>query len=250
MLFTPRSKHRPVHLGPFPLEALKRDKDVQAIEAARPPRAAKAATTPHGTLAEALEHYRSLFGQFADGAPAPAKAPLPDDLARRAADLKGGAYFMDASGAGICRIVSNAWLIDATPLPHDFALVILVEHPRRPEAGNAAHDWTDNAIAATAAMRAAEIATCLALYIRNLGFEARAHIAGDSALDLERLAVLSGLAIRDGDSIAHPYIGKDFALAAVSTNYQLATDAPLHADARKAKSICLLVGDQWRALGP
>ena len=237
MLFTPRSKHRPVHLGPFPLEALKRDERVLAIEAARPPRAAEAAATPHGTLAEALDHYRTLVAQFADGALAPAQAPLPDDLAPRAEDLKGGACFMDASGAGICRIVSNAWLIDAAPLPHDFALVILVEHPRRPEAGNAAHDWTGNAIAATAAMRAAEIATCLALYIRNLGFEARAHIAGDSALDLERLAVMAGLTLRDGDSIAHPYIGKDFALAAVSTNYQLTTDVPLHADACNARSL-------------
>ena len=233
MLFHPRSKSRPVHLGPFPLETLRRDERVIAVEAGRSPRAAEPTPAPDGALAHALAHYRALLAQFTDGAPAPATAPVPDDLERRAADLKGGSYFLDASGAGICRIVPNAWLTGTDAPAHGFALVIAVEHPRRPEPGNLAHAWTAGTASATAAMRAAEIACCQAEYIRNMGFSARAHIAGDSLLDVERLAVLAGLAIRDGDTLVHPYFGPRFSLAAVSTDYALAADAPLHADARK-----------------
>jgi ferredoxin len=84
-------------------------------------------------------------------------------------------------------------------------------------------------------MRAAEIACCLAEYIRQMGFQARAHVAGNSLLDVERLAVLAGLAVRRGDAIAHPYIGANFSLAAVSTEYALAVDRPLAEPALKAR---------------
>ncbi len=233
MLFYPRSKNRPFHLGPFPLEALRRDETILSAESARPPRAAQAMPAPEGELAHALAHYRDLFAQFADGAPASAKAPVPDDLERRAVDLKGAAYFLDASGAGICRIVPNAWLTGTEALPHNFALVIVVEHPRQPEAGNLARDWTAQAASAAAEMRGAEIACCLAAYLRTMGFSARAHVGGDSLLDLERLAVLAGLAIREGEMVRHPYLGSRYSIAAVSTDYALAVDPPLQGDGRK-----------------
>ena len=38
----------------------------------------------------------------------------------------------------------------------------MVEHPRRPEADNLAHEWTRAGVEATAELRAAEIACCLA----------------------------------------------------------------------------------------
>src|SRR3989337_14642 len=129
--------------------------------------------------------------------------PVPENLARRAADIKGSAYFLDASGAGICRVPVNAWLAGAQRPPHDFAVVVLVEHPRQPEADNLAHNWVRSARAATMDMRAAEIACCLAEYVRRLGFGARAHIAGDRLVDVERLAVLAGLAARPGGGTAH-----------------------------------------------
>ena len=65
-----------------------------------------------------------------------------------------------------------------------------------------------------------------------MGFGARAHIAGNTLLDLERLAVLAGPGrARRRRRIANPYLGKAFSLAAVSTDYALATDLPLRADA-------------------
>ena len=239
MLLYPRSKNRPFHLGPFPLECLERDEGIIALEARRTASAASPGATGHrdDVLLRTVSHYREIFTRFVEGTPAKEKAPVPDDIARRAVDLKGGAYFMDAGCAGICRIPENAWTVASAKLPHDFALVVMVEHPRHPERSNLAHDWTRTAAAATAELRATEIACCLAEYIRHMGFEARAHVAGQSLLDVDRLAVLAGLAVRRGEAIENPYLGTRFTLAAVSTDYALAVDLPLRQDALRAKGL-------------
>jgi reductive dehalogenase len=238
MFLYPRSKDRPFHLGPFPLEALARDDALADAEARRPPRFALRDAVPSGdALVRAAERYREIFSRFADGTPAKAMAPLPEDLERRAADVKGCGYFLDASGVGVCRIPATAWLAGAAPLPHDNAVVLMVEHSRLPEADNLARDWTRNAATAVADMRAAEIACCMAEYFRHMGFAARAHVAGDSLLDAERLAVLAGLAVRCGEGVDNPYFGMRFSLAAVSTDYVLAVDRPLRADALAARGL-------------
>jgi ferredoxin len=239
MLLHPRSKDRPFHLGFFPLESLPRDESLIAVEAGRMaiPIGPGTVSPSNDALSRACSHYREIFSKFADGAPAGAKAPVPDDLERRSADIKGAAYFMDASCAGICRIPQSAWIAGSAKLPHDIALVVAVEHPRRAETDNLAHEWTDSAVTPAADVRACEIACCLAEYIRNMGFNARAHFAGHQLLDIERLAVLSGLAVRSGAFIENPYIGRSFSLAAVSTDYELASDLPLRADALNAKGL-------------
>jgi reductive dehalogenase len=243
MFIHPRSKDRPYHLGPFPLETLASDSGVSAREAARPPIAAPAAAMPpDGPLARAADHYRELFAQFADGKIAEGQAPVPDDLARRAIDIKGAAYFLDASQAGICRIPAHGWLAGCDRPAHEFAVVILVERPRLPEPDNLARDWIAPARAEIADMRAAEIAVCVAGHIRAMGFAARAHLAGAGLVDRERLAVLAGLAVRGNDDrIRNPYLD-DFTIAVVSTDYALATDRPLHADALKAKGLAYWLG--------
>jgi hypothetical protein len=239
MLLHPRSKDRPFHLGFFPLESLPRDESLIAVEAGRMaiPIGPGTVSPSNDALSRACSHYREIFSKFADGAPAGAKAPVPDDLERRSADIKGAAYFMDASCAGICRIPQSAWIAGSAKLPHDIALVVAVEHPRRAETDNLAHEWTDSAVTPAADVRACEIACCLAEYIRNMGFNARAHFAGHQLLDIERLAVLSGLAVRSGAFIENPYIGRSFSLAAVSTDYELASDLPLRADALNAQGL-------------
>ncbi|MEJ2374862.1 MAG: hypothetical protein P8Z80_10855 [Pseudolabrys sp.] len=87
MLIQPRGKDRPFHLGPFPLEMLLRDESIVGREAARPKLAAPVDAAPEGPRARAAAHYRDLFAKFADGAPAPKEAPVPDDLTRRAAEI-------------------------------------------------------------------------------------------------------------------------------------------------------------------
>ena len=241
MLIHSRGKNRPYHLGPFPLETLLRDESVAEREAARPPLAASAETAPAGPLARAAAHYRDLFVKFADGEPAPSQAPVPDDLARRAADIKGAAYFLDAAQVGICRVPANAWLAGGDHPAHGFAAVILVERPRLPEPDNLAREWIAPARAEIADMRAAEIAVCVAGHIRAMGFAARAHFVGNGLVDAERLAVLAGLAVRSDDRLRNPYVD-DFSLAVVTTDYELATDTPLHDSALNARGFAYWLG--------
>ncbi len=214
MLVYPRSRNRPFHHGPFPLEALPRDDSVIAAESERPPSQPTEPEREDGLLVAASDRYSDIYGQFADGEPAPAKAPVPDDLARRAVDLKGAAYFMDASQVGICRIPDNAWLAGAERAPHDHAphdhaphdhaVVILVEHGRVPDVGNLARDWVAPSVHPASNMRAAEIAGLVAGHIRTMGWTANTHFDGNQALDIERLAVLAGLVVRRGADIVNP----------------------------------------------
>lgn len=247
MFLYSRSRNRPFHLGPFPLETLPRDDRIAAEEAARPAAAAPAAEPPpQGPLAESVARFTALYGEFARAAPAEERAPVPDDLDRRAADVKGAAYFMDASQVGICRLPETAWRAGAEREDHGFAVVVLVEHGRRPEPDNLAHGWTAPAVSASSEMRAAEIAALIAGHIRVMGFAASMHCAGDRAsgerVDRDRLAVLAGLAVRRGDAVVNPYVGTGFSVAAVSTDYPLAVDRPLAAAALAARGVGYWLG--------
>ena len=234
MIVFPRSKKRPFHLGTFPLESLPRDDAVVEAESSRPPSPAPEPTRQSGLLVEAVERYREIFAGFVEGDPAPARAPVPDDPERRAVDAKGAAYFMDASQVGICRIPDNAWLAGAAPETHGYAIVMVVEHGRVPEEDGLARQWTEQAAGAAGDMRAAEIAALVAGHLRQMGMAARAHFNPHQTLDLDRLAVLAGLAVRHGGAIVNPYLARRFSLAAISTDYRLAVDRPLAVGALKA----------------
>ena len=90
-------------------------------------------------------------------------------------------------------------------------------------------DWVQDAQAERAAVLGTETATVLANYLRVLGFNARAHSATTSDVELSRLAVKAGLAQVEGDEITHPWLGNRFGLAAVTTDMPLAYDQPLAA---------------------
>jgi hypothetical protein len=254
MLVYPRSRNRPFHHGPFPLETLPRDDAIIAAESDRPPSRPVHIPREEGLLVAASDHYSEIYSQFSEGDAAPAKAPVPDDLERRAVDLKGAAYFMDASQVGICRIPDNAWLEGAERAehdhaPHDHAVVILVEHGRVPEPDNLAHAWVAPSVHPASNMRAAEIAGLVAGHIRTMGWTANTHFDGNQALDIERLAVLAGLVVRQGESIVNPYLDKRFSLAVVSTEYAAAIDPPLAVSALKAKGFRYWLGQNGAPSG-
>ena len=228
MLFHPRSRNRPFHWGPLALEALPRDAAI-SVEMKRVS-GKPDATSRASPLETSIAAYQAHLGKFASGEPAPATAPLPDDLQRRAADIKGAAYFMDASACGICRLSS-------ADNDHRLAIVIAVEAPRLPEADNIARGWIQPAAASIAGLRAAEIAIAVAGHIRAMGFAAVARLEGATDLDLEGLAVLAGLAVRKDDRLFNPFITRDLALAAVSTDYDLPVDLPLAAGALKVNRL-------------
>ncbi|MEJ7928610.1 4Fe-4S dicluster domain-containing protein [Ramlibacter sp. AN1015] len=119
---------------------------------------------------------------------------------------------------------------------HGHALLVLVEWPRDPRPDEAGCEWLAGTQPHRAAVLAAQTAVLLSTYLRMLGFEARAHTASCSELDLGRLAVAAGLAQPDGNN---PYVGTRYGLAAISTTFDMAPDRPLSPEQ-----------DRWSSHGP
>ena len=145
MLFT-GAKRRPSHLGPYPLERLRRDPSIrvreEAIGPAKTPLPAPSRET--NSLGAAAWKYTDLYMAFRDGEIATQRAPVPDDLERRAADIKGFVYFLDATHVGITKMSEMAWIAETTVPAHDHAIAVLVEHGRLPEA-TPARAWCEDA---------------------------------------------------------------------------------------------------------
>jgi reductive dehalogenase len=179
------------------------------------------------------------FGYFADASmvgigPLPAAARLKNpyknpDIARLAEDLRTKQTKTLASGIDLIM----ADLRDSIAAPardmgaHSHAIVFLYEHYRDPTADEPGSDWILDAQDHRAALLANETATVIANYIRLLGFDARAHSATTADVDLQRLAVASGLASFEGGALVAPWLGKRFGLAAITTDMTLSHDAAL-----------------------
>ena len=237
MLLFPASKNRPFHLGTYPLEVLERDEARILAEAERPRAVPETESIGNGEFAKAVLKYRNLFRKFVEDDLAEKEAPVPRDLTRRAIDIKGCAYFMDASQVGICKIPDKAWFKDQNKnTAHSHAIVLLIEHPRLPDKDNVARQWVDGAVELSCEMRALEIAACVSGHIRQMGFDARIHIKGDEEVDRERLAVIAGLGVREVSGFTNPFIITGLTLAVISTNYELACDIPLAGTAVKARN--------------
>ena len=231
MFIRERSHQRPVQLGSYPLEALRRDPAIIDIEAARPHCEPEPSSEPVNDLARTARDYIAYFNAYASGEASPVRAPVPDDRKRRTDEILGAAYYLDATHAGVCAMPAQAWHKGADQA-HSHAIVILIAFGRDIEADNLAHEWVNGAQADIARMRALEIAVCLAGHIRILGFEATTHCTEQGQVDLERLAILAGVARRNADNqLASPFVGTRFSLAVVTTSYELTTDLPLAADA-------------------
>ena len=237
--------NRGVELGPYPLEALPTDAAIYAREAGRPSISRTQAnpfftatndTKNQSELTQAVRDHLGYYRPFLTGERAILRAPIPDDLALRTREIKGAAYYLDASHVGICKLPETAWCTDAThkdPVADStHAIVVLVAHGRAQQPGTLAADWLGSAAGDVARLRAMEIVACVAGHIRTLGFAARAQIAGETDLDLNRLAVMAGIAQRQSnDTLTTPFLA-NFELAVICTNYALATDEPLATNAR------------------
>ncbi|MGQ0546010.1 MAG: reductive dehalogenase [Betaproteobacteria bacterium] len=259
-------KNRPVHLGPFPLERLKRrpaPPDLSHVPPMRPLSFVDAARPE--SLVNAMTRYMGMLDAVREGKASALKAEIPEDPQERAHHLKAAGYYFDASMVGVCRLSDEAFLKEsirnpaldglaeelgrgqpksfaagvdliyadtldaarARPTParhHRYALVFLVEYTRDPWPGEPGTDWIHGTQAHRAAVLSALPAVLLSTYVRMLGWEARAHSASSSDVDLNKLAVAAGLA---DVSLDNPFVGKRYGLAAVTTTLELAPDAPL-----------------------
>ncbi len=249
MIGFPR-RHRSSHLGPYPLETLARDAGIVAVESERSPMiVASNMPPPLKSLGCAARRYQDVFANLRAPDPVAVKAPVPDDLERRAIDIKGGCYFLDASMVGICALPPNAWLQGKPLKEHRYAIAVLVEYGRFPEADNLAAGWLEGVEADVTTTRAAEIATIIAGYISQLGFSASSHWPGQSDVDIDRIGVLAGVVLRDGEVPLNPFVGRRYALAAVTTDYVLAVDQPLAPRARPAMGLGYLFGSSGAVSG-
>ncbi|MGR3467181.1 MAG: NAD-binding oxidoreductase, partial [Shimia sp.] len=266
-LFSSRS--RPVHLGQYPLERLRRG----AMPGHVPPHPPLPKANGQPLIAAMAEH-QAMMDAIRDGLVNRAQADIPDDLQERANHLKAFAYFADADlvGIGACptplrkprinpgvadlaealrtrqtkTLASGIDLImadlrDAMAAPpgtitgHSHVLTVLVRTPRAPRSGEPGARWLAGAERHVAALRATEIAVVLANYIRLLGWDAKAHSETSTDLCLATCAVTSGVAWVEKAGATAPWLGQGFAVAAVSTAMALAEDGPLAAPQQQPK---------------
>jgi len=267
---------RPVPLGPFPLERLRRGAapDLTALPV-RPP--LDFAHPDPLSLTHAMARYQALFDTVRAGPLGHEQAEIPEDPAERSAHLKAAGYFFDASMMAVCALepghllpvphrnpridalraelergqpkthaagidAIHADILDAARSPqgpltqHRFALVIAVGYTRDPAQGEVGADWLHGTQAQRAALMANYTAVVLSSYLRLLGHDARAHSATTSEVDLGRLAVSSGLAFVQDGAAVSPYLGTRWGLAAVTTTLDLAPDTPLDGDGKSLRS--------------
>ena len=83
------SRDRPVDFGVLPTERLPRDAGALSVPARQPVDANAAGPD---SMAGTVPEYAELCASYLDGAVAPARAPVPDDLATRSKNLKATAY--------------------------------------------------------------------------------------------------------------------------------------------------------------
>jgi ferredoxin len=226
------NRHRPFDLGPLPVERLARSGGTPESDARQPADREGPATD---SITAALPEYRRLFAPLLDGEVARARAPVPEDAAQRAANLRASAYFLDATLAGTCALQPGDWLpgpTDAATGPntgqvaHTHALVFLIEFGREPAPDEPGAPWIRGTHAARTDLRCAEVAVVLAGYVRALGWSARGHVASDTQVALERLAQRAGLALAVDGVLRAPFIG-GFRIGVVTTDYPFACDRPL-----------------------
>lgn len=112
---------------------------------------------------------------------------------------------------------------------HTHSIVFLFEHPREPDSTEPGSDWIIGAEDHRSALLSSETAVVIATYLRQLGYSARAHTASSSDVDLNKLAVSTGLAADVDGVVTAPFIGARFGMAAVTTNYPIESDLPIDA---------------------
>jgi len=110
---------------------------------------------------------------------------------------------------------------------HTHAIVIVDEYLRTPRDEEPGAEWIIDAQDHRSAIRATETAVILSSYLNLLGYQAKAHTATSADVDINKLAVVAGLATIENDRLCVPWLGEGFGLAVVTTNMEIASDLPL-----------------------
>ena len=249
------SKKRPLHLGKYPMEKIRRVERpttliTDAVERV-PKRAGFFVRAYHGDLGPraaqevrrfitknplnaAIGHVHWTQVPGHRGEPAPEKAPIPNDAGAMARHIKSLCYFLDADMVGICEMPDYAWYShglkgEAIETRHKYAVVIIIDQGWDTAEGSSGDDWISGAQSYRAYLNGSTTATIVADYIRRLGFAAQAHSNADGDVLQIPLMLLAGLGemSRIGELVLNPFIGPRHKTAVVTTDLPLEIDKPI-----------------------
>ncbi|MGB0959109.1 MAG: 2Fe-2S iron-sulfur cluster-binding protein [Halocynthiibacter sp.] len=104
-------KTRAPHLGPYPLETLKRRTDIANLSAlpAQIPTSFHRPDDPL-SIVNAMREYQAMMDATREGLVKKERAIIPEDPIERSQHMKSFGYYCDASMVGVCEIPQEAWL--------------------------------------------------------------------------------------------------------------------------------------------
>ncbi|MEY2993474.1 MAG: 3-chloro-4-hydroxyphenylacetate reductive dehalogenase precursor [Pseudomonadota bacterium] len=273
-------RDRPVHLGPYPLERLRRTDRVPDGSRLPAMEALSFEATHDTSLGPAMGRYMAMFDLVRDGTVAALSAEIPDDPTERAQHLKAAGYYFDASLMATARIPAAARLSDPIRNPQVQALGAELERsqPKSFAAGMdmILADVLDSARAEHGPIDHHPYALVIAVeYPRDPAEGEPGCDWLDQYSQAQRAAVLSAqtavllstylrmlgyesrahtatcsdidlaqMALHSGLCLpdgSHPYVGHRYGLAVVTTTLVLTPDQPLHPEQQRWKSH----GWQW-----
>jgi reductive dehalogenase len=256
---------RPGHLGPYPMEKLKRvDQPTTIITDTIPrfderrhgfsrARSGELGPVVHQEIARFVPKFPlgATFGKFTgalaaavDGEVASNKAPLPDDPAALSRHIKELGYFLRADVLGICRlpqfaVYSHDVAGKEVTLEHKNAIVLVIDQDYRTMRGSTGDDWISGSQSFIGYSNCAFISCMMADYIRRLGYPARAHHAMNYQVLVVPLLVLAGIGEMSRAGIAlNPFLGTRFKAAVVTTDLPLEPDKPIDFGLQEFCRVC------------
>ncbi len=262
---------RPVHLGRYPMERIKRaDQPTTLIlrdEIRRVPKRADLFTRAlAGDLGERPKKERARFavkhplawamtplirnmvalqGTREPLAPTGFGGDLSDPQ-RNTDAIKALGYFMGADLVGICE--AEPWMYyshdeqEGKPIAayHRYAVVMLIDQGFETMEGASGDDWISGAQSMRAYLRGALIAGLMAAHVRRMGWSARAHSNAHSELLHIPAVLMAGLGelSRIGELILNPFIGPRSKSVLFTTDLPLVVDKPIDFGLQAMCNLC------------
>ena len=248
-------KKRPMHMGEYPMEKIKRVDDPTTLITGAVKRVPKRADffvrAFHGDLGKkpateirrfitknplnaAIGHLHWKQVPVHKGETAEEKAPLPGDPRAMAEHIKALCYFLDADIVGICEMPEWAWYshdFDGKPIEarHKYAIVVVIDQKWDSFEGSSGDDWISGGMSYRAYLKGSTVACIVADYIRRLGHPAQAHSNADGDVLQIPLMLLAGLGemSRIGELVLNPFIGPRHKTAVITTDLPLTVDKPM-----------------------
>ena len=251
-----RRKRRPSHLGPYPVETLKRVKklttEVFEDEVPRvPSRTNMYVRTAFGDLGQKAHNEADRWSQkhpvsqgivrpswaikpLQDGDVFHELAPDTENADNNTRALKALSYYLGSAITGVCEVPDYAWYSHdkrGNPIKpyHKYALVVLIDQGYDTFLGASGNDWISGSQSMRAYLKGGEIVGVIADMIRRMGYSARAHSNLDSHVLHVPLVLKAGLGeqSRIGESAINPFLGMRFKTAVLTTDIPITPDLPI-----------------------